>query len=116
MRGLFAPGPRAPSLLRGCFSFCQNVLRIVLPAVASLGTESKEAAPQGLYSIFRLLQLAQLTGYLLMKIDDAAVFEIEEHFVVESGIGIGGDNDLAAGLAGCFHIGFQNTHGKYREA
>jgi hypothetical protein len=87
MRGPLAPAPRAPSLLCGCFSFFQNVLRIVLSAIASLGTEPKEAAPQGLYNIFRchysLLNSGELfLAILLMKVDDAAVFEVEEHFGV----------------------------------
>ncbi len=48
--GSVAPGPRAPSLLRGCFSFCRDMLRIIPSAFATLGTEPKEAAPQGLTS------------------------------------------------------------------
>ena len=46
-----AHGRWAPSRFHDCFGLYQNVLRIILIAFASLGTEPKEVVPPGLMYI-----------------------------------------------------------------
>ncbi len=45
---IVAQGRWGPSLLPDCFGIFQNVLRIILDASPSLGTEPKEVCPQRL--------------------------------------------------------------------
>ena len=49
-----AQGRWAPSLFRGCFGHCPNLLRMICAVGSSPDTVPKEAPPQGLMFVFRM--------------------------------------------------------------